>query len=78
MAGSLNHIIGADGRFTMDSIENLGDAYEALEECFNLIYTLSGGDQRTVSRTCLALGFPDPWEDPFNDNHKEPMRIDEL
>jgi hypothetical protein len=37
MAGSLNHIVGEDGRFTMSSIENLGDAHEALDECFQII-----------------------------------------
>jgi hypothetical protein len=37
MAGSLKHIVAPDGTFTMDTIENLGDAHEALEECFDLI-----------------------------------------
>lgn len=40
MAGSLKHITDADGNFTMDLIENLGDAHEALEECFNKIREL--------------------------------------
>ncbi len=36
MAGSLAHIIGSDGRFRMALIENLGDAHEALEDCYRL------------------------------------------
>lgn len=40
MAGSLAHITADDGTFTMDLIDNLGDAHEALEECFNTINTL--------------------------------------
>jgi len=44
MAGSLSHIVGDDGRFSMDTIDNLGDAHEALEECFDIILELSKGD----------------------------------
>jgi hypothetical protein len=58
MAGSLNHIIGDDGRFYMDSIENLGDAYEALEECFAIIYHLSGGELEPINEICDKLHFP--------------------
>ncbi len=42
MAGSYKHIVGPTGEFTMDTIENMGDAYEALEECFFLINFLAG------------------------------------
>jgi len=34
MAGSLEHITDEDGNFTMGCIDNMGDASEALEECF--------------------------------------------
>lgn len=38
MAGSLAHITDdSDGSFRVDLIENLGDAYEALEECHQII-----------------------------------------
>jgi len=37
MAGSYRMLIDDDGRFTMDLIDNLGDAAEALEECVTII-----------------------------------------
>lgn len=40
MAGSLNHIVNENGAFTMRNIENMGDAHEALEECFDIIAEL--------------------------------------
>jgi len=40
MAGSLDHITNENGEFTMDLIENMGDAYEALEDCFEKIKAL--------------------------------------
>ena len=71
MAGSLNQIVGADGKFTMDLIENLGDAYEALEECYTLIYELSGGDTKRISEACRKYNFPDPWD--LNRYDDDPM-----
>lgn len=41
MAGSYNHLVGEDGKFTFDLIENMGDAYEACEECFDIIKKLT-------------------------------------
>lgn len=76
MAGSLTHIIGSDGRFRMDLIENLGDACEALEECFDIIYHLADGDSQKVSDVCQRCGFPDPWEDGYGDDPPKPMRVD--
>ena len=58
MAGSLNHIVGDDGHFTMSTIENMGDAHEALHECFEIIRAMSGGRYDEVNEYCLALGFP--------------------
>lgn len=75
MAGSLNHIVDKDGGFTMDLIENLGDAHEALEECFVLIYELAGGNSDTVSAACRKHNLPDPWLGEFGDAPKDPMRI---
>ena len=37
MAGSYKHIVGLHGDFTMCYIENMGDAHEALEDCFGII-----------------------------------------
>ncbi len=37
MAGSYKHLVAEDGTFTFDLIENMGDAYEACEECFDKI-----------------------------------------
>lgn len=58
MAGSLNHIISSHGKFTMRHIENLGDAHEALEECFYLIKALTGGKMEEVNQYCEALHYP--------------------
>ena len=74
MAGSLSHIIAEDGSFRMDLIENLGDAHEALSECFHLILMLSEGNMGRVSEACHDLGFPDPYENLYGDNPKKPMR----
>ena len=75
MAGSLNHIIDTDGAFTMDLIDNLGDACEALEECYALILELSGGDMDKVSAACRKHRFPDPWSDEYGEGLKLPMKI---
>ena len=40
MAGSYAHIVADDGTFTMELIDNMGDAHEALEECFAMIANL--------------------------------------
>ena len=59
MAGSLSHIVDDNtGRFTMDYIDNLGDATEALEECFCLILFISGGKMKEVNEYCQNLKFP--------------------
>lgn len=34
-------------RFT-DMIENLGDAYEAIEECYGMVMYLTGGDRAKI------------------------------
>jgi len=57
MAGSLNHIVGNDGHFTMDTIENMGDAHEALHECFEIIRSMSAGDCDMVNDCCFSLGY---------------------
>jgi ABC-type cobalamin transport system ATPase subunit len=61
MAGSFNHILNSDGEFTMDFIENIGDAHEALEECYKLIVELSNGEWSRVSLACRKLKLVDPF-----------------
>ena len=47
MAGSYKMLVDEDGRFTMDLIENLGDAAEALEECVTIIAEYENDETRT-------------------------------
>lgn len=57
MAGSLNHIVDDEtGQFRMDGIENLGDAHEALDECFKLIHRLTRGDINVVNDCLRGIG----------------------
>lgn len=57
MAGSLRHIVDDQGDFTIDLIENLGDAFEALEECFDIINVLSNGRKTTINHACAEAGY---------------------
>ncbi len=52
------HIVNEDGYFDMKLIENMGDAIEACEECFNIIRILSGGDKGKINEACKKLGYP--------------------
>ena len=58
MAGSLNHIVDENGDFTMDFIDHLGDAHEALEECFHIIAALSGGRREDLEPVLQGLSYP--------------------
>ena len=59
MAGSLSHIVDVEtGKYRFDLIENLGDAYEALDECFYLIKAMTGGEKEEINEYCRDLGFP--------------------
>ena len=71
MAGSLRHIIDEDGSLTMDMLDHMGGAHEALEECYAIIIELSGGDMSKVSAACIKLNFPDPYT--TNRYQDEPM-----
>lgn len=70
MAGSLNHLISSNGKFTISNIDKMGDAVEALQECFDIIMLLAEGDFRRVRRACVALNYPvpiphiEPWLEP--------------
>lgn len=50
MAGSYGHIVSKKGRKFLGTslLDNMGDAYEALEECYLMIEELSGGDQAKI------------------------------
>jgi hypothetical protein len=61
MAGSFKHIVNEDdGSFTMEYIENMADAREALEECHALISYLNGGSDLSLVHACAAVGAPCP------------------
>lgn len=79
MAGSYSHITDDEtGRFIgIDLIDNLGDAYEALEECYGMIQylaqmfaviPLSGGakglieEARQHYKAGLRIGGAPSWE----------------
>ncbi len=54
MAGSYRHITDKDNNFRgVELIKNLGDAYEALEECWHFIDILSGGDKEKIAAAHL-------------------------
>jgi hypothetical protein len=49
MAGSYKHVVDSNGEFRgVDLIDNLGDAYEALEEMYDMIQYLSRGDKHAI------------------------------
>lgn len=58
MAGSFNHIVDDDGSFKMTTIENMGDAHEALEECYAIVSYLVGGDIAVLNVVLDRLNFP--------------------
>ena len=68
MAGSLNHIVEDDGSFTMETIENLGDAHEALEECHQIIAALVIGREGDLERVCDAMAYPVPAVPKLDEN----------
>jgi len=71
MSGGLAHIIGEDGKFTMDLLENMGDVQEAFDECLAVIVALSEGEMSRVSAACRAADIVDPYrKDRYED---EPM-----
>lgn len=49
MAGSYMHCRGPLGKFRFDLIDNLGDAYEACKEMFEMIEILTGGDKNLIA-----------------------------
>jgi len=52
MVGSYNHIVDKDGAFIgIDLIDNLGDAHEALEECYLIIQILAKKNRKKINKT---------------------------
>jgi hypothetical protein len=51
VAGSYKHIVNDQGRFIgVSLLDHLGDAYEALEECYGMIQWLAQGDRSRVEQ----------------------------
>lgn len=55
MAGSYLHAVDGDGRLVRPShigiaCENLGDAYETIEEFYGMVWWLADGDAELVER----------------------------
>lgn len=51
MAGSYSHIVDKNNKFKgIELIGDLGDAYEALEECWHMIDILSGSDKDKIDQ----------------------------
>ena len=63
MGGGYIHLTDSDNNFIgTDTIENLGDASEALEECYEIIKELSGGSKEAIyeaAKRAHSRGFPD-------------------
>jgi hypothetical protein len=75
MAGSLNHLIDEKtGKYREDLIENMGDAGEALEECFHIIRYLACGDMSKISVACRALKYCDPFKAEYGEPAKPEMK----
>jgi len=58
MAGSLLHIVGDDGKFTMDLLGTMGDACEALDDCYELIVRLTGGKKEIINKHAKPMRMP--------------------
>lgn len=49
MAGSYNHIVDENGALRgITLLENWGDMHETIEECYGMIWYLSGGNAAKV------------------------------
>lgn len=72
MAGSFHHLIDKDLKFRgLDLIDNLGDAHEALEECYDMIMHLTGGNKVKIWRAHLAhLAKQFPHHHPDNPEYE--------
>lgn len=60
MAGSYKHVVNDDGTFRgVDLLDHMGDAYEAVEEMYGMIWFLADGDDARVetARQNWQIGF---------------------
>lgn len=58
MSGSYRMVVDDTGEFTnLDLVENLGDAYETIEECVDMIQQLTGGDRQKIHQAWLEGHF---------------------
>lgn len=54
MAGSYKHIVDNNNNFKgVDLLDHMGDAHEALEECWHIIDILSEGDRGKINEAHL-------------------------
>lgn len=54
MAGSYSHCVDDDGKFNgVERLDHLGDAYEALEEMYGMIWWLAAGQPSVVENARL-------------------------
>lgn len=76
MAGSIEKVIGEDGRFDFDEICDLDEAEEVCEELFKVVVELSDGDMGKVSEAAYQAGVPDPYcaDRPEDDPLPMPMK----
>jgi hypothetical protein len=66
MAGSYRHVVDDEGEFRgVELIDNLGDAYEALEECVAMIKQLANDDKSVIYQAWLE-GYAKPNYPPEN------------
>jgi len=68
MAGSYRHVTNENNEFIgIDLIENLGDAYEALEDCYKIIKYLGGTKEKIYQCEVNEYKESFPGEDfPFS------------
>lgn len=68
MAGSLSHLIDEEtGEFRFDLIENMGDAYEACEDCVTIIKNIHADAKKAKEELEQLEQFLDNWYDNATD-----------
>ena len=77
MGGSFQHIIDKDLNFIgVDLIDNLGDAHEALDECYDMIMHLTGGNKKAIWKAHLAhLAKRHPHHNPGHPDYEADAAI---
>lgn len=70
MAGSFRHVTNSKGELRepeSDGLDNLGDAREAIEEMYEMIHHLTGGDKQKMYEA---------WRDGYAKKHIPPENMD--